>query len=190
MEILNLNKCKKDNFSIKEFNNKYTLKYNNKGFLIEPEIAFKNCNIYSNIVPNKIKIILDNDEEHENFESSIRLLYDVISEIIEQEDDINVNSVINPIYNKDNNKMLFFVINSNTVIKNLENEEIIKVDELYKKNFNMYPIIYGPNFNIYNDKIYINFVLHTILIKESKKEWNNQITIDYKKVNKAMNKIL
>lgn len=36
----------------------------------------------------------------------------------------------------------------------------------------------------------INFVLHTILIKEFKKvEWNNQITINYEKVNKAMDKI-
>lgn len=97
--------------------------------------------------------------------------------------------MINPIYKKDNEKSLFFVINENTVIKNLETREMMKTNELNGKKFNMYPIFYSPNFNISNDKIYINFVLHTILIKELKKEWNNQIAINYEKVNKAMDKI-
>lgn len=35
MDILNLDKCKEDIFLIKEFNNKYTLIYDNKGFLVE-----------------------------------------------------------------------------------------------------------------------------------------------------------
>lgn len=34
MDILDINKCEKDNFSIKNFDKKYTLKYNNKVFLI------------------------------------------------------------------------------------------------------------------------------------------------------------
>lgn len=129
-----INKCEKDNFLIKNFDKKYTLKYNNKGFLIEPEIAFKNCSLYSNITPNKIKIIINDNEDHNTFEKSIRFLYDIISEIIELDDDINVDMVMNPIYRKDNEKSLFFVINENTVIKNLETREMMKINETY--NFN------------------------------------------------------
>lgn len=33
-------------------------------------------------------------------------------------------------------------------------------------------------------------MLHTVLVKELKKEWNNEIPINYIKVNNAMNKLL
>lgn len=190
MDLLNLNVCKKEKFSIKKNNENYILKYDNRIFVFDKEIAFKGCSIYTNTKPNKVKIhIENNNKEHEKFKKSIKFLYDTISEIIEEEDNINVDKIINPIYTKDKKDYLFIIINSNTIIKNFENEEIIKIDELYRKKFNIYPIIYSPNFNIYNDNIYINFTLHTIYIKEIENEWKNEILIDYEKIKKAMDKI-
>lgn len=184
MDVLNIDKCKKEIFTIREINNKYILKYDNKGFLIEPEIAFKGCSIYTNITPNKVKIPIDICEDCDKFEKDIKYLVDTISEIVEYEDNIDIGKVMNPIYEKENKKMLFAIINTNTIIIDSLTKEKIDINELYKKKFNIYPIFYGPSFNIY-----INFVLHTILIKELKEEWNNKITINYKKVNKAMDKI-
>lgn len=154
MDILNLDKCKKDKFSIREFNNKYTLKYDNKAFLIEPEIAFEECSIYSNINPNKVKIQIGQGEDLEKFEKDIKYLVDTISEVVENEDSINVDKVINPIYKKEENKSLFAIINSNTIIRDSLTREKIDINKLYKKNFNIYPIFYNPNFNIYKDNIY------------------------------------
>lgn len=49
--------------------------------------------------------------------------------------------------------MLFAIINSNTDVKDSSTWEKIDINNLYEKKFNMYPIFYGPIFNISNGNI-------------------------------------
>lgn len=174
-----------ENTNTNEYNvvniaNKFILKHNNEEFIIDSEITFNNCEIY--LQKSKIKINL-NDQEHQVFTDKITYLYNIISEIFEKEDVI-VYVAVNPIYKKNNLKMLFSAINSKTIIKNIENDKLMKIDDLHNKKFDLYPIFNSPIINIYDEKIYVNFSFHSIYIKLIK---DNEL-INYDKIKKIMNK--
>lgn len=46
--------------------------------------------------------------------------------------------------------MLFVNITSKTIIKNIENDKILNLDEIEDKSFNVYPILYILSMNLYN----------------------------------------
>lgn len=189
MKILDIDNYDKNNFSIKEIDGKFNINYENKIFFIDPNTGFKNCNLYANKFPHKIKIHVDKNEDHQKFKKLIICIYDYLSEYIEKRDDICVSHIINPFYKINNTDTLFTIINKNTIIKNLDNQEIINVNELSGKVFNMYPMLYSPNFSVYDDRIYMNLTLHTIFVKIIKKDWDGEIFIDYKKIVEKMKKL-
>ena len=185
MKTLKLNDIKNskyDDFSIININTNLSLKYKNEDFVIDTETLFKNCDIYQqNNIP-KIKMIFNN--ESNDLLETIKLLYDKISYVIKKNDDIILSHIINPIYKSNNNKeMLFSIINTKTIIKNIENDDLMKLSELNDKTFDIYPILYCLNMNLYDDKLYINFSFHTIFIKLIEK---HNIDINYDKIKKLM----
>lgn len=167
-------------YNIVNIANKYILKHNNEEFIIDSEMTFNNCEIY--LQKSKIKINLNNIN-HQVFMDKITYLYDIISDLFEKEDVI-VSIVINPIYKINNLQMLFSAINTKTIIKNIENDKLMKIDDLNNKKFDLYPIFNSPIINIYDEKIYVNFSFHSIYIKLIK---DNEL-INYDKIKKIMNK--
>lgn len=189
--ILNdLNYTNKDRFSLVKINNRFVLKYDNDNFVIDSETLFDKCNIYSHD-KQKIKINFNNnDNNHKHFINVMRNLYDIISEIIELNDEIEATHIKNPIYSQDSKKMLFVTFNSKTQIKNINTDEIINTSDLYDKMFDMYPIFFSPNINVSGDNIYINFTFYIIFIDslEINVQEVNEVTLDYNKIKKIMNK--
>lgn len=185
MKTLKLNDIKNskvNDFSVINIDGNLMLKYNNEDFIIDTETQFKNCDIYKqNNIP-KIKMVFNN--ESENLLEMIKLLYDRISESIEKNDDIILSKIINPIYKTNSREILFASINNKTTIKNIENDKLIKLNELDNKIFNIYPILYCLKLNLYVDKLYINFSFHTIFIKLIENYHN--IDIDYDKIKQLM----
>lgn len=160
--------------------NKYNVKYDGKTFVIEPKISFTNCKLFStknNTYSIKFEINLLNNK-HIDFKKYIRKIYDKISECIEQEDDLIIDKIYNPINNSNyiqNIDVFYANINKNTTIINIENDEQIKLNSLIDKVFIAYPIFYSPTLNKWNDNMYVNFSiyeLHVKIIKEPKKEFN------------------
>lgn len=173
-----------NDFSIMDINGNLRLKYKDDDFIIDTETQFKECCIYrQNDIP-KVKMVFNNDS-HKLLES-INLLYDKISHVIEEDDNINISRIINPIY-KSKNEMIFSIINKKTIIKNTENDEVMELEILNNRTFNIYPVLY-LNFKIYNEDLYINSSFHTIFIKLVKEKNYNDINIDYKKIKEIMNK--
>lgn len=151
-------------------------------FIINTETLFKDCYIYrKNNIP---KIKMKFNSESNNLLETIELLYQKISEVIEINDDIVLSHVINPIYKPNNNKMLFSTINQKTIIKNVDNDKVIKLDDIDDKIFDIYPVLCCFNMNLYYDKIYINFSFHSIFVKIKK---TYDIDIDYNNIKKLMN---
>ena len=190
MKILtldDLNYINKDKFTIVKNGDRFVMKYDNENFVIESETLFDECNIY---LRDKSKIKINFNKEHKYFIKSIRDLYDIISDIIEINHDINVSQIVNPIYSNENKKMLFIMTSPKTQIKNIESDEYMMISDLYNKMFDMYPILYSPNINISNDKLYINFTFHTMIISSLKtiEEEITEISLDYDKIKKIMKK--
>lgn len=193
MKTLNLsdiNYINSDKFTLVKNNNRFILKYNNDNFVIDSETRFDKCNIYSRD-NNKIKINFDNNNNsHKYFINVMRNLYDIISELIISLDEIEATNIKNPIYSQESQKMLFTKFNSKTQIKNLKTDEIINISELCDKVFDIYPIFSSPNINVSGDNIYINFTFYIIFIDslELNVKKVNEVTLDYDKIRKIMNK--
>lgn len=163
-----------------ENSNKFKLKYKNSDLLVDSGILFEKCNIFrQNNIP-KIKMILNDFNE---FTEAFRILYDNISYSIEENDEINLSRIINPIVKKNDVKMLFANITSKTIIKNVENDKIMKLNEIENKTFNMYPILYLLHMNLYDDNLYLIFSFHTIFVKIIE---DNLLDINYERIKKLM----
>jgi hypothetical protein len=189
MNTLKINKNYKNKFSIEPFNNnRFNLIFEEGAFIIDFGIAFKNCFIYVKWEPYKIKIQINkNDKEHQKFKKLIEYIYEVVKEYIEDEkEEILTDNIINPLDTKEEFDLLFGIINKKTIIKNIDTQKTLQINDLVNKKFDMYPIFYAPNFNVYNDKIYINFVLHTIFVRI---EEDKEISINLDNVVKVMNKL-
>lgn len=78
--------------------------------------------------------------------------------------------------------MLFSTINQKTIIKNVDNDKVIKLDDIDDKIFDIYPVLCCFNMNLYYDKIYINFSFHSIFVKIKK---TYDIDIDYNNIKKT-----
>lgn len=158
---------------------KYNVKYKSKTFVIEPKISFINCKLFStknNKYSIKFEINLLNNK-HIDFKNYIRKIYDRLSECIEQEDNLIIDKIYNPINNSNyvqNIDVLYANINKNTTIINIENDEQIDFQHLINKVFIGYPIFYSPTLNKWNDNIYVNFSIYElhVKIKEQKKDFN------------------
>lgn len=174
-----------DDFSLKRINNNiFKLRYENDDFIIDPETKFENCNMYENNGLNKLRIIL-NDNVHEKFINIINnIIYDKVSELIENEDNFT-SQVYKPLSLNKTNKMKYFYgkINNKTLIKTVDEDDLLKIEILKNKVFDTYPFINCPIINISNSNVYINFSLHLMFIKIR----SNNI-IDYNKVKQIMNK--
>lgn len=123
--------------------------------------------------------ISNNKEIIETF----NILYNNISSFIKK-DDINIFNVIDPIKNYGTRKLIFPNISSKTIIKNIEDDNIIDLNDIKNKTFNMYPILCILNMNIYNEDLYINLFYHTIFIKITD---GINLDIDYNNIKKLMN---
>lgn len=193
MKTLNLsdiNYINSDKFTLVKNNNRFILKYNNDNFVIDSETRFDKCNIYSRD-NNKIKINFNNNNNsHKYFINVMRNLYDIVSELIISLDEIEATNIKNPIYSQESQKMLFTKFNSKTQIKNLKTDEIINISDLCDKVFDIYPIFSSPNINVSGDNIYINFTFYIIFIDslELNVKKVNEVTLDYDKIRKIMNK--
>lgn len=166
---------------IKDNSNRFKLKYKNNDLIIDTGILFEKCNIFrQNGIP-KIKMFLNNFND---FIETFRILYDNISYSIEQNDEIDLTRIINPVFEKNDIKMLFANVTSKTIIKNVENDKIMKLNEIENKTFNMYPVLYLLHMNLYDDNLYIIFSFHTIFIKIL--EEDNLLDINYEKIKKMM----
>lgn len=159
--------------------NKYNVKYKNKTFVIEPKLSFNNCKLNNNGNKYSIKFeinLLNN--QHIDFKNFIRKIYDRLSFCFEQEDNLIIDKIYNPINNSkylQNIDVLYASINKNTKIINIENDKSIELHDLINKIFIGYPIFYPPTLNIWNDNIHVNFSIYEIYVKiieEQKKEFN------------------
>src|ERR1700730_5719409 len=120
MKTLDLNDLKSsnlDDFKIIYKNNRYVLKYRNDNFIIDSESIFNDCNIHIS------KIKMNFTHNHNDFLLVVNHLYDIISKLIKNDDNIFGSKIINPIYSSNNHiKMLISMINSKTIIRNIEND--------------------------------------------------------------------
>ncbi len=186
MKIITLNNYLKNNFKIKREKEKYKVLYKNDNFLLEPKIAFNNCTLYTKNKLIKVKIIIEEDNEHQKFKDFIKFIYNNISEFIEiDENNIFISEVINPLNKED---ILFPIINSYTDIKDYDTKETLNIESLKDKNF-IYPIFWAPNINIYNEKVYTNFILNSCCIKIIDDSLN-KFEYNYKDVDNAISKYI
>lgn len=74
MKIITLNNYLKNNFKIKREKEKYKVLYKNDNFLLEPKIAFNNCTLYTKNKLFKVKIIIEEDNEHQKFKDFIKFI--------------------------------------------------------------------------------------------------------------------
>lgn len=190
MKIITLNNYSKNEFNLKKIDNTtYKLECKKEKFLIEPEIAFNNSTIFNKNNMFKLRISLDEENiEHRKFKRFIKAVYDKISELIEEEDnndDMFISSVKNPL----NDNVLFSIINKSVEIRNYNNKERLNIEDVKNKQLLVYPIFWAPNINIYNEKVYINFVLYSCCINIID-EGLNEFKYDFKIVDAAMNKHL
>lgn len=166
-------------------NNKFMLKYKNDNFVIDTEMEFNFCNIYRQNNIYKIKFSLDEKEnKYENFIYNINLLYEIISNVINENDDIFVSHVIRPIYGGNIIKHFYVNFKKNTYINDIKNNERLEIDDIKNKSFYIYPILCNPILNLSNEYMYINFYFHSIFMKTFQKV---SINIDYKKIKDIMN---
>lgn len=190
MKIITLNNYSKNEFNLKKIDNTtYKLECKKEKFLIEPGIAFNNSTIFNKNNMFKLRISLDEENiEHRKFKRFIKAVYDKISELIEEEDnndDMFISSVKNPL----NDNVLFSIINKSVEIRNYNNKERLNIEDVKNKQLLVYPIFWAPNINIYNEKVYINFVLYSCCINIID-EGLNEFKYDFKIVDAAMNKHL
>lgn len=188
MKLITLNNYLKNNFKIKRENEKYKVLYKDDNFLLEPKIAFNNCKFYTKNKLFKVKITIDKeDNEHRKFKEFIKFIYNNISEFIEiDENDIFISEVINPLNKED---ILFPIINSYTDIKDYDTKETLNIESLKDKNFILYPIFWAPNINIYNEKVYTNFIINSCCIKIIDDSLN-KFEYNYKDVDNAISKYI
>lgn len=132
----------------------------------------------------KIKFILNENEElYKKFIKNMDSLYDKISYIIEDNYDIKISHIIRPIYGKGNIKFFYTKLTNNTYIENIINNEKLKINDINYKMFDLYAILYNPILNINDENIYINFGIHSLLVKILE---NKNKNIDYKKIKNIM----
>lgn len=187
MKIITLNNYLKNNFKIKREKEKYKVLYKNDNFLLEPKIAFNNCTLYTKNKLFKVKIIIEEDNEHQKFKDFIKFIYNNISEFIEiDENDVFISEAINPLNKED---ILFPIINSYTDIKDYDTKESLSIESLKDKKFILYPIFWAPNINIYNEKVYTNFILNSCCIKIIDDSLN-KFEYNYKDVDNAISKYI
>lgn len=195
MEIVNINKFNRKSLKIEKENGRIITKYNNKRIVIEPSIAFDNCSINRNKNPYRIRFNIDiNNNMHFKFKTVLDIIYDKISEFIEKDDEIKVFNIINPLFESKiliDNYVFYGMLNNYTIIKDIDTKDRINIDSLFNKNLIIYPFILGPNINISNETVYLNFFFHTIYVKIIDKSNLNKIeeldvNIDY--IEKEINK--
>lgn len=189
MKPLSLNDIKNsnvDDFSIIKDNdkeNRFKVKYKNNDLIIDIGKKIENCYILKQNNFSKIEIKFDKKDEE--ILDAFRILYDNICYSIEKNGDVNIFNVINPIKKDNERKKLLVSISSKTIIKNIETDDVIDLNEIDTKKFNMYPVILLENMNLSNDNLYINFYFHSIFLKVMDSNIYN-LDIDYDRIKKLM----
>lgn len=193
METLYLDNYNKNAFNVVKYNeNKFNIKYNDKNFIINPKIAFNNCSLWLDKIPYKIRININTcNDEHIDFEYLINIIFNEINKFIKKDKNITAKLMhpLNASNVLENTKILYITINESSIIKDFETKENLEMNALNGKRFIMYPLIFAPNINIYNSKIYINFILKSAYIKIDENIINaDNIEIDYNDAINAFNK--
>lgn len=99
MKISSDKDFKKEEIQIFKYNECiYNIKCKNSSFFIEPKIVFNNCSylITNNLHKIRININLENID-HKKFKLLINKIYNAVSECIENENDISIFNIMNPI---------------------------------------------------------------------------------------------
>lgn len=86
LRLNDLNNIKYRDFSLQKINdNKFRLLYKNSNFIIDTETEIKYSKIYKQNNFYKLEFILnENEDGHRNFIENINSLYNILSEIIEE----------------------------------------------------------------------------------------------------------
>lgn len=150
-----------NDISIIKYKNSFNIKYQNKNFIIEPEILFNNCKYEINKNKHLIKFNIDlSNPKCINFKKFINKIYDKLNICIKKEESMKdeKHNFINF------SNCIYAIINKNTKIINIENNKKLELNN-YNGSFSGYPTFWPSTLNIYNDKIYVNFIIHKIYIK-------------------------
>jgi hypothetical protein len=179
---------------VKYDDNIYNFRYENKTFIIDPNISFKDCKIYKskNKYSINININLQNNE-HDKILNVIDMFNDKIKEFNFNIQSLNISNIQSLFNSKKSSdiKILYGTINKNTIIINIDQDQNINLDMLFDKKFIMYPIFWSPNINLYNNNIYVNFVLYKIYVKIIEIENKNvQYTPNIENIKNSINKLI
>jgi ribosomal protein S19 len=169
MDYITIKDYDRKSFSINKFNElKYNILYKSKNFYINPKIASNNCKIWHDKDPYKVKLNINmKDNEEIDFENLINVIVNEVNVLIKKNRSIN-SILVNPLIDSNIDmdiKILYLTIANYTIFKDYETKEKLDVNDLLNKTFIIYPLIYSPTINIYNQKVYINFILKQALIK-------------------------
>lgn len=194
MKIVSYKDFKKEEINIYKYNECiYNIKCKNSSFFIEPKVAFINCSylITNNLSKIRININYKNDD-HQNFKLLINKIYNAISECIENEDNISIFNIMNPInpsLKLEKTGVLYLIINKNTKLYEYGKNTLINAEILKNKCFELYPLINTPTINIKNETAYINLSIkkaYVNIISEFIEEID--ANIDEMDLNNAFNK--
>lgn len=85
---------------------------------------------------------------------------------------------------------MYLTINGNSKFKIFDTQEYIDINELKNKKFIIYPLIFSPNINISNNKMYLNFTIKNAMIKIIDETTTENIDIIYNDAVNAFNKYI
>lgn len=147
--------------SIIKYKDNFNIKYQNNNFIIEPEILFNNYRYEINKNKHLIKFNIDlANPKCIDFKKFINKIYNKLNICIKKEESMKDKK-----YNFiDFSNYIYATINKNSKIINIEDNENIELNT-YNESFSGYPTFWPSTLNIYNDKIYVNFIIHKIYIK-------------------------
>lgn len=194
MKISSHKDFKKEEIQIFKYNECiYNIKCKNSSFFIEPKIVFNNCShlITNNLHKIRININLKNDD-HQKFKLLINKIYNAVSDCIENEEDISIFNIMNPInpsLKLDKIGVFYLIINKNTEFYEYGTNILINAETLKNKIFDFYPLINTPSINIKGETAYINFsIKKAYLIFTSEYIEKIDTDIDEIDLNNAFNK--
>jgi hypothetical protein len=192
MNVLD-NKFDENKISISKYSDIiYNIKYQNKGFLIKPGIAFSNSSCFlKNMYKVRININMLN-KDHQTFKYLIDRIYDGISLCIEKDDTIDVDIIIRPTIKSNilsNTQILHLIINKNTELVEYVTDKILDKELLVNKRFTIYPIINPPNIKVSN-KMFVNFSLKKAFIRfDGNITKNNDVDVTKQELYNAFSKV-
>lgn len=155
----------------------YNTKILNKNFVIEPIIAFSNSSAFFQKL-YKIRINIDlSKTDHYIFKSLLNSIYEKLSMELEKDNGIVASKIINPVIKSNtlkNTEIIHLYINKSTEIIEYETNNVLDINSLINKRFEIYPVLNCPVLNIKDDNIYVNYYLKIGYIKFSNNDFKKE----------------